>query len=268
MFSVLSADLADRMEADQLATEEKSAEAESWFTLHDNGDGTFTGKFVVPELHGRLLQGALERLSAPRRMTKSSAPDGASVTVVDESAPAAVGAACPWTRSEQFALAFTELVEHLPSQGFGAGNAATLVVHLDHQHLLDGLAGATLDSGVRVSARQARRLACNAGIIPAVFDGDSVALDLGRSQRLHSFHQRLALSAAYDTCGIEGCERPFAWTEVHHPRWWSHGGGTDLDNAVPLCGFHHRRAHDGHWDLEQHADGPWRLHRRTRRDSA
>lgn len=263
MFSILSAQLADQMEADQLAEEEKRAEAESWFMLDDNGDGTFSGKFVLPELHGRMLQGALERLTAPRRLTRLVGPEGVERSVEDESAPAQIGGATGWTRSEKFALAFCELIEHLPSQGYGAGNAATLVVHLDHQHLVDGLAAATLDSGIRVSAGQARRLACNASILPAVFGGDSVPLDLGRGQRLHSFHQRVALSAVHDTCAVESCERPFGWTEVHHPHWWSHGGPTNLDNALPLCGFHHRRAHDDVWDLREHSGGRWRFHRRT-----
>lgn len=263
MFSVLSARLADQMEADQLVEEEKRAEVESWFILDDNGDGTFTGKFVIPELQGRMLRGAMERLTAPRRRNKVAGPDGVLVPVLDESAPDQVGGACEWTRSELFALGLCELIEHLPAQGYGASNAATVVVHLDHQHLVDGLAGATLDSGARVSAGQARRLACNASILPAVFGGDSVPLDLGRGQRLHSFHQRIALSASHDSCAVGGCERPFAWTEVHHPHWWSHGGPTDLDNALPLCGFHHRRAHEDRWDLRRHPDGDWRFHRRT-----
>ena len=41
-----------------------------------------------------------------------------------------------------------------------------------------------------------------------------------------------------------GCDRPYAWCELHHEDPWSHGGRTDLDLAVPLCGYHHRRMHD------------------------
>ncbi|WP_406832976.1 HNH endonuclease signature motif containing protein [Pedococcus sp. KACC 23699] len=38
--------------------------------------------------------------------------------------------------------------------------------------------------------------------------------------------------------------RPYAWSELHHEDPWSQGGRTDLAKAVPLCGHHHRRAHD------------------------
>ncbi len=52
MFETVSAELADRHESDQLNAEADRAEAETWCTLYDNGDGTFAGRFVIPELHG------------------------------------------------------------------------------------------------------------------------------------------------------------------------------------------------------------------------
>jgi hypothetical protein len=136
------------------------------------------------------------------------------------------------------------------------------MVHLDHQHLLDGLASARLDTGAAISAGQARRLACTAGIIPAVFDGRSVPLDLGHESRLFSTTQTRALSARYDTCAAEGCQRPFAWCDIHHRNPWSRGGPTDLANAVPLCGWHHRRAHDSRFDLTHLPTGEIRYKRR------
>ena len=95
-----------------------------------------------------------------------------------------------------------------------------------------------------VAPAQARRLACNAGIVPAVLGTDSEILDLGRTRRLHTPGQRRALSLRYDTCAAEGCERPFAWCEIHHPHPRSHGRPTNQTNAIPHCGPHHRRAHD------------------------
>jgi HNH endonuclease len=104
---------------------------------------------------------------------------------------------------EQRGRAFTELIEHLPTEGFGRGGIGVMV-HLDYTHLLD----------------------------------------LGRSQRLHTASQTRALSVTYETCAAEGCGRPFAWCDIHHTHPWSAGGPTDLANALPLCGWHHRRAHD------------------------
>ena len=162
---------------------------------------------------------------------------------------------------EQQGRAFCELIEHLPADGFGRGGIGVMV-HLDHQHLLDGLASARLDTGVDISAGEARRLACAAGIIPAVLGGDSVVLDLGRSQRLHTASQTRALSVSYETCAAEGCGRPFAWCDIHHRQPWSQGGPTDLDNALPLCGWHHRRAHDAAFNMRFMSSGEVRFTRR------
>ena len=48
----------------------------------------------------------------------------------------------------------------------------------------------------------------------------------------------------YETCAAADCDRPYAWSELHHEDPWSKGGLSDLDKAVPLCGYHHRKIHD------------------------
>jgi hypothetical protein len=221
--------------------------------LNDNGDGTWRGSFQVPELHGQLLRNALEHLSSPRRLGRTREGQA----VVDESAEALEGL----SGADRQGLAFCELLEHLPTDGH-SGNATTLVAHFDFDKLLAGVGAAQLDTGARISPGEVRRLACEAHLIPAVFGGPSLPLDLGRRARRHSPAQRVALSAVHDTCAITGCERPFAWCEIHHPHPWAAGGPTDLDNALPLCGYHHRRAHDPTFDLRHHASGDWRFHRR------
>ena len=256
MFATLSAEIADQMEADQLIEESRRAHHDTWMTLGDNGDGTWSGKFTIPELQGRLLAQALERKSSPRRLGR----DKAGQAVVDETVDNGLGN-LSWT--ERLGQGFCELIEHLPTEGYSSGNAATIVAHIDLEALVAGVGAATLDGGVRISAGEIRRLACEASILPLVMNGDSVPLDLGRGQRLHSHHQRIALSATHDSCAVAGCERPFAWCEIHHHRLsWGRDGRTDLDNGLPLCGYHHRRAHDARWDLRQHTSGDYRFHRR------
>ncbi len=178
--------------------------------------------------------------------------------MVDPTLPGS-GPGLNWT--ERMGLAFTELLEHLPTEGHAA-NGTTLLLTLDLDALRDGLGAARLETGDHLSAAQARRLACNAGLIPAVLGTDSAPLDLGREARLHTKAQRQALSLTHDSCGVAGCERPFAWCEIHHPHPWSRGGRTDLANALPLCFFHHQRAHDNHLDLRKTPTGDWRFHRR------
>jgi hypothetical protein len=254
MLDVVSAQLADEHEAGLLEAEERRAENETWLSLHDNGDGTFSGRFTIPELHGTLLRAALDHLTSPKRHVRDSSGE----LVQDESLGPA-GLQLSWT--ERLGLGFTELIEHLPTDGFGRSGIGVLV-HLDYERLLDGLAAARIDTGTHISAGEARRLACNAGIIPAVLGGRSVPLDLGDTARLHSVGQRRALSIQHDSCATEGCERPFAWCDVHHRRPWSTGGPTDLDNGLPLCGFHHRRAHDSRFDMRSLPNGDVRFRRR------
>ncbi|MGH3508960.1 MAG: DUF222 domain-containing protein [Nocardioidaceae bacterium] len=253
MLQVVSAQLADTHEAALLKAEERRAATETWFTLGDNGDGTWAGRFVIPELHATMLRAALEHLTSPRRLGR----DRSGQPVVDHSVDTHNGL----SRSEMLGAGLCELIEHLPTTGHGPA-AATIVIHLDHQHLLDQLGAANLDTGSTLSIGAVRRLACNAGILPAVYGGPSLPLDLGRQRRLHTKAQRIALSAAHDTCAVTGCERPFAWCEIHHPHPWSHGGTTDLANALPLCGYHHRRAHDDNLTLRILPSGEARFHRR------
>lgn len=255
MLEEINRQLADEHEAGQLKKEEGKAENETWLQLSDNGDGTFSGRFTIPELHGHLLRNYLERLTSPRRLSRNQAGE----LVEDDTLP--WGAQnLSWT--EKLGAGFLELLEHLPTDGHGPVGA-TLLVNVDLKNLLDGLASAKLDTGTRISAGQARRLACGAGIVPAVLGGDSEPLDLGREKRLHTKAQRRALALRYDTCAAEGCERPFAWTEIHHDQPWSQGGETTLANGLPLCGHHHRRAHDDRFTMRRLPSGEVRFRRRT-----
>jgi hypothetical protein len=140
------------------------------------------------------------------------------------------------------------------------------VVTIDHTKLVEALSAAgvvTTDTADTLSAGQARRLACGAGILPAVLNGESLPVDVGRTKRLFTETQRVALATRHRSCSADGCERPFAWCELHHDKPFAAGGPTDLANAVPVCNFHHQRLHDPAYDHHRQADGSIRFHRRT-----
>jgi hypothetical protein len=266
MFACVDHELAGRHEAILLGRETRTAQAETYLGLHDNGDGSFTGRFRIPELHGHLLKQALDRLTAPRRLGRDKHGD----LVVDESALGHNNGASVY---ETQGAAWCELIEHLPTLGWPGhgGNGCEVIVRIDLDSLLTGLGAAGVDGGldgvdggVAITAGDARRLACTAGLIPAVLDSTSMPLDLGRSRRLHSRSQRRALALLHHTCAIAGCTRPYAWCEIHHHHLsWNHGGNTDLDNGLPLCGHHHTRAHDTRYHLHQRPDGDWTLRPRA-----
>src|SRR3712207_3023361 len=193
----LSAELADAHEDGLLVASEQRARAETWMTLSDNGDGTWGGRFVVPELHGMLLKAALERLSSPRRHNRTRA--GGVVT------DPTVGNGLSWT--EGLGAAFTELVEHLPEDALGK-SPVSMVVHVDEAKLHAQVGAATVGTGVasggcRISNQEARRLLCGARILPAVMGSESVSLELGRGSRLFTAAQAVALSAVHDSCAAE-----------------------------------------------------------------
>jgi hypothetical protein len=249
---VVEADVAkvDEHENSLVRDAEAVALAKTRLTLHDNGDGTVSGHFTVPELHGHLLGKILESMTAPRR-----AKLGAGEPQVGER-----GIRTDWDRAR--GQAFCELLEHLPTDRLHGKVAATVVVTVDEAVLRGALKTAGLDTGGSLSAGETRRLACGAGILPAVLVGASLPLDLGRTRRLFTEAQRIALGVAHKTCAADGCQRPFAWCELHHRKPWSLGGRTDLAQAVPLCWFHHRRIHDGAFVHRDLPDGSIRFHRR------
>lgn len=234
----------DAHENELVATEEATARKQVRLSLHDNEDGTVTGHFTVPTAQGQLLRKILETITAPRRGRL-----GASQAQVGDNA----GATTDWTRAR--GEAFCELIEHLPTDHLHPRTAATLVVTVAEDALRDALRVAHLDTGGVISAGEARRLACTSGLLPAVLGGASLPLDLGRGNRLFSEAQRTALGIAHDTCAADGCERPYAWSELHHLHPWSRDGRSDLDNAVPLCHFHHRRIHDPAYTHAYRPDG-------------
>ena len=70
----------------------------------------------------------------------------------------------------------------------------------------------------------ARRLACEAGIIPAVLDGDSQVLDLGRKKRFHTEAQRIKATIEQAAATSRAATPHPAMTQMHHPIRWADGG--------------------------------------------
>lgn len=104
-----------------------------------------------------------------------------------------------------------------------------------------------LDWGGTVSIQAARRICCDAEVIPIVMRGGSRPLDVGRKQRLVTAPLRRALIARDRGCVAPGCDRPPEWCEAHHLVHWSDGGVTSIDNTALLCGYHHTLVHQGEW---------------------
>jgi hypothetical protein len=110
----------------------------------------------------------------------------------------------------------------------------------------DGL----LPSGERISAAAARRLACDAEIIPAVLGSDSQVLDVGRTQRLVTIGIWNALVLRDRHCAFPGCTRLPIACDAHHIVHWANGGATSLENLILLCRKHHTTVHRTPWTVK------------------
>ena len=246
VLDVVAPDVAEQQEARRLEDEERRAWRRTSLTSTRLGDGTTRLVLQLPDGVAARLHTYLEAFTSPRHL--------------------ATGEADRVPVERRRGHAFCALLEALDPSALPihGGNATTLVVTIDWTNLQNGTGAATLPDGTRISAGEARRLACIAGIIPAVLGSNSEVLDLGTLARLFSAAQKRAMGIGHPTCRAKGCTIPAAWCEAHHFKDpWCHGGRTDLADGKLLCNWHHHRAHDDTYDTEHLPNGDVRFARRT-----
>ena len=252
IFEVIAPDLAERFDGRALEAEEARALRRTTFTMFEDDEGTCHGRFRIPAAQGQMLTKMILAICSPTR----SASDTSSGIDPDLPTPVRHG------------IALTQLIESIPASALPrtGGCDATVVVTMTLDQLLADLDQAgvcTLDTGDRISAAQARRLACRAGIIPVVLDGRSQVLDVGRKRRLHTQPMRMTMAVRDGGCTAEGCETPPGLCHAHHEVPWSEGGGTSVDAGRLLCPHHHRRIHDPRFAVSRLPNGKVSFHRRT-----
>jgi len=146
----------------------------------------------------------------------------------------------------------------LPRSG---GVPATVLITMTAEQYETRAGLVTTSFGQRLTVGQALRLADEASIGWIVRNGHGAVLRLGRKLRLATPSQTLALIARDQGCAFPGCDQPPEWTEKHHIIPWARGGGTDVDNLVLLCGFHHDRIdtspHPTGWTIAMRGGLPW-----------
>lgn len=140
-------------------------------------------------------------------------------------------------------------LDHDDTLGTSGGTRPHITVDVDYRTLAapeDGPDGPLPEvDGMPITPEDARRLACDAGVVRIVTDGPSRVLDVGRSTRTIPTAIRRAVERRDGGCAWTGCDAPIPWCDVHHVRHWAHGGGTALDNLLLLCRRHHTAIHEG-----------------------
>ena len=222
ILEVVSPETADTHEAALLDKEERAAAAATRLTMYDDGHGKVHGRFTLDTLTGAMLKKALFATASPRHQATKGplGPPG-------ERRPT----------PERLGQAFTEYVQRYPTKRLPktGGLNATVVVLMDLDTLMGGLKAAHLDTGETISPGAARRLACQAKIIPAVLDGKSQVLDLGRGKRYANQAQRIVKTIEAGGCEVDGCDAPPGMTHLHHNERWVDGGKTNIDDLIMIC---------------------------------
>lgn len=133
-------------------------------------------------------------------------------------------------------------------------DTATVVVHADVTKLaLDGPVGQA-EFGIDVPMEAIRRLTCDGRIQLVARGVDGCPIGVGRVTRTIPAWLRRLVRARDKGCRFPGCGRTY-WTQIHHIVHWAHGGPTDLDNVITLCGYHHRMLHEDGWQISGDPNG-------------
>ena len=132
----------------------------------------------------------------------------------------------------------------IPESG---GTPATVIVTIGLDDLLARTGYGTTSDGTLIPTEQVLRMANQADIIPAVLTRTGAVLDLGRTRRIASPSQTLALYARDAGCSFPGCDRAPEWCERHHIIPWIEGGETNLNNLTLLCRYHHHNFTSRGW---------------------
>jgi hypothetical protein len=116
------------------------------------------------------------------------------------------------------------------------------------------LTGHAHDTGYGVSAEVARKLCCDAGIVP-VIEERGKTIDVGRRTRRVNAALERALAARDRGCVFPGCTN-CRFVDAHHIEHWLNGGETRLENLLTMCRHHHGLVHEGGFTVEMTDDGP------------
>ncbi len=235
ILDVVAPEIGEAQLAKTLEDEEEAAHQACRLVMRDDGHGQCRGSFVLPSAEAAMLRKNLDALAAPKHQASAGGRAGSASDHV-ETRPLA----------QRLGAAFCEYIRRYPTDRTpnAGGVSAQVVVTMTMDDFTAETDTPTMfDTGHPVSAAHARTMACEAGIVPVVLDGQGQPLDVGRAKRFHTSAQRVAIAIRDRTCTAEGCDWPPGMCHVHHNDPWSQGGATSVTKGRLLCPRHHAMAH-------------------------
>ena len=156
------------------------------------------------------------------------------------------------TSPQRFADALEQLI--CSGDGNGAPAGTELIVLADYDQVNDAITNARLTDETLLTEAEALALACDAKILPGIFNKHTGEPLLGRSRRKIPKWLRKQLIARDGGC--IGCGAHHNICQVHHIRHWKHGGETTLENTCLVCWrCHHVRIHHNGETVTRHPGG-------------
>jgi hypothetical protein len=266
----LAAKVVDAIDPDGTLPDDEQQKVSRFFHLRQAKDGSFRGEFRLTAGVGQKLKAVLGPLSAPRTTTFDL--DGKAEPTTDTDG---VGDAGGGGRSGPDVRAGRHVVEpDLRTHGQrmhdamesvcdrllrsdtlpDSGGTAALVIVTGADDRANRTGVGHFSDGSTIRAERVIGLADQADVAWCVKNSKGAVLSLGRSRRLASPAQTLALTARDGGCSFPGCDCPPKWSERHHIVSWVDGGPTDLDNLTWLCRYHHHHFEQRGWRCRLTAD--------------
>jgi hypothetical protein len=233
-------------EAEQLSREARQ-QTNRCVEYHYDGDGSLVLKARLPALSGAMLLKALEA-------AMEVVPTTEVCLEVSEEQPQSYQA----RRADALGLVAESYLQQKTSCPSGR-DRYQVVLHVDAETLREQTAGRChLEHGPSLPVETARRLACDASLVPLVEDENGAPLNVGRKTRSIPPAIRRALNARDAGCCFPGCTYR-RYLDAHHIEHWADGGETKLTNLITLCRWHHRLVHEGGVLVEPGPTGRWRF---------
>lgn len=255
----LARQLREGLDSEAIADRERAQREARSFRLTALPDGMTRATWLLDPESAAQVRELYDRATSPKRRTvQFHDPDEAATAeriADDERTP------------EQYAsdallhlLAAGADADSSMMLGTGAPQVRVLVTASD---LLRGDGSASLEAspgepeGAVITLPTVQRLLCGGTQTPILMGSTGQPLDVGRSQRLFTPRQRVALAARDGGCRWPGCERPPSWCEAHHVNEWQRDRGrTDVEVGILLCRHHHLLLHDHGWQITRVGRSP------------
>ncbi|MBT6276571.1 MAG: DUF222 domain-containing protein [Chromatiales bacterium] len=238
------------------ATSEERAERQAKRELrcYFDDDGMLVIKGRLTPEEGAVVMRALEVAKEALDAEPLECPEDVSAETSDD--VVVIGEPPDWdahdaTQADAFSLIARSFVAQGPAEHL-RGEPIEAIVHIDASGLgPDPSRGcAYFEDGAGLSPAEARRLTCDAALVPMIETSGGEPLSIGRRRRTIPVGLRRALDSRDRSCRFPGCAQ-HRHLHAHHIVHWADGGETALNNLVYLCSFHHRLLHDGAYRVER-----------------